>query len=72
MVKTVGKCRVCGDPIYDFQKMRHNGCIEDGIVCPRCGEVFHDKDMEANPDAYYTCPYCYTIQHQKCCNLGGE
>jgi len=69
MVKTIGKCIVCGDAIYDFQKIRHEGCIEDGIVCPRCGEVFHDKDIETNTDAYYTCPECFTIQHERCRNL---
>ena len=39
---------------------------KDGIWCPRCGEVFHDKDMADNPNDYYTCPLCYAIQHTKC------
>ena len=39
---------------------------DDGLVCPRCGEVFHDKDVEKNPKAFWTCPECSVIQHYKC------
>lgn len=39
---------------------------EDGIWCPRCGDVFHDEDIVDNPDDYYCCDKCYTIQHTKC------
>lgn len=39
---------------------------QDGIWCPRCGEVFHDEDMTKEPDEYYQCPECGAIQHQKC------
>ena len=69
MAKTIAKCAVCEDPIYNFQKVKHDGCMEDGIVCPRCGEIFHDKNIEEHPEQYYTCPKCFTIQHEKCRNL---
>ena len=39
---------------------------EDGIWCPRCGEVFHDEDMANEPAKFWTCPFCWTIQHQAC------
>jgi len=74
-MKIVGRCHYCGDPIYDFQATAHEGCAqlagvkEDGIWCPRCGEVFHDKDIDEHPEQYYTCPECFTIQHEKCRNL---
>ena len=42
---------------------------EDGIWCPRCGDVFHDVDVEKNPEKYYTCPICLTIEHEECRNL---
>jgi len=79
-MKTIGKCSHCGDPIYDFQEITHSGCNvkqvlskdEDGIWCPRCGEVFHDEDIDKHPEDYYTCPTCFTIEHQKCRNLGGK
>ena len=25
-MKTIGKCISCGDPIYDFQRIKHEGC----------------------------------------------
>ena len=39
---------------------------EDGIWCPRCGEIFHTKDMGKHPEDYYTCPTCFAVQHTKC------
>ena len=79
-MKTIGKCSYCGDPIYDFQEITHSGCNvkqvlskdEDGIWCPRCGEVFHDEDMNKHPEDYYTCPTCFTIEHEKCRHLSAR
>ena len=49
------------------------GDVEDGIWCPRCGKVFHDKDMEEHPEEYFTCSECFAIQHEKCRgNLSNE
>ena len=45
---------------------------EDGIWCPRCGDVFHDADMEKEPGKYYTCPVCFTIEHKECRGLADE
>ena len=28
-MKTVGKCKFCGDPVYDFQAVTHEGCKEN-------------------------------------------
>ena len=39
---------------------------QDGLVCPRCGEEFHDTDIQQHPEKYWTCPHCYTIQHVTC------
>ncbi len=39
---------------------------QDGIWCPRCGEVFHDSDVQAQPELYWTCPTCFTNQHRAC------
>ena len=57
--------------VFDVESFAHAICRlfepkPDGIWCPRCGEVFHDEDMTVNPKAYYTCPYCFAIQHTKC------
>ncbi len=30
--KTVGKCKHCDDPIYDFQVVAHEGCARDAVV----------------------------------------
>ena len=53
-------CKVRANRICDIY------FIPDGIWCPRCGEVFHTKDMEEHPEDYYTCSICHTIQHTKC------
>lgn len=37
-MKTIGKCAVCGDPIYDFQKVLHEGCAGVGNLDIREGE----------------------------------
>ncbi len=50
------KCNKCG-----FEPMSENG-----IVCPRCGKIFHDKEMDENPEKYWICPVCSVIQHTKC------
>jgi len=39
---------------------------EDGLWCPRCGEVFHDRDMRERPQEYWTCPLCGTVEHMVC------
>ena len=41
----------------------------DSLRCPRCGELFHDQDIEDNPEKYWTCPLCKTIEHRKCRGL---
>ena len=38
----------------------------NNLWCPRCGEVFHEKDIHATPQDYYTCPACKAVQHNKC------
>ena len=43
-----------------------NFTSQDSLVCPRCAEKFHDVDIEENPDKYWTCPYCHTIEHTFC------
>lgn len=45
---------------------------EDGIWCPRCGDVFHDTDVENEPKKFYTCPTCFTVGHEECRNLPEE
>ena len=39
---------------------------EDGLWCPRCGNIFHDEDIARNPCDYYICPKCFVIQHSEC------
>lgn len=39
---------------------------QDGIVCPRCCEKFHDVDVNKNPELFYECPNCSILQHIKC------
>ena len=31
-MKTIGKCIVCQDPIYDFQANFHRGCVVQEII----------------------------------------
>lgn len=38
----------------------------DGLCCPRCCTLFHDKDISRYPDNYWTCPNCFTIMHKSC------
>ena len=38
----------------------------DGLWCPRCGDMFHDRDILRNPRDYYECPKCYAVQHTRC------
>lgn len=70
---------VCNDSDEEMKTCRENleggGCIilklseaqeSDGLVCPRCGGVFHDNDVNNNPDQYWSCPLCHTIEHMKC------
>ena len=39
---------------------------EDCLCCPRCCKIFHDDDIAKNPEKYWTCPLCSTIQHKEC------
>jgi len=39
---------------------------EEGLWCPRCGEVVHYQDVNDRPEAYWTCPLCGTIEHVTC------
>jgi len=38
----------------------------NGLWCPRCGEVVHYQDVNDQPEAYWTCPLCGTIEHKAC------
>ena len=44
----------------------------DGLWYPRCGQVFHDTDIEANPDQFWVCPLCHAVQHQACRHLSDD
>lgn len=39
---------------------------QHALTCPRCSKSFHESDMEAHPDEFWTCPYCHVRQHAIC------
>lgn len=40
--------------------------MNDGLRCPRCGGVFHDVELAAEPDRFWECPLCHVVQHKVC------
>ena len=52
--------------------MKAHETTDDGIWCPRCGDMFHDEDIDNSPEDYYECPTCHAVQHEKCRHLMPE
>ena len=49
-----------------IRRLIENQPDEDCLCCPRCCKIFHDDDIVKNPEKYWTCPLCSTIQHKEC------
>ena len=62
-MKTLGKCRYCGDPVYDFQELIHHVCGEAKteaetrtIIVKELEAIWHEandlKDLEKQLNDY--------------------